>query len=64
MLVILYNLYCLLITGGRVFRMPEIPTHVAGSQMMKGILEEQRIFSVPGHMLTMVPIIRYENNFV
>ncbi|XP_026811771.1 short-chain dehydrogenase/reductase family 16C member 6-like [Rhopalosiphum maidis] len=39
-------------------RIPEIPTHVAGSQMMKGILEEQRIFSVPGHMLTMVPIIR------
>ncbi|XP_022176947.1 short-chain dehydrogenase/reductase family 16C member 6-like isoform X2 [Myzus persicae] len=39
-------------------RLPEIPTHVAGSQMMKGILEEQRIFSVPGHMLTMTGIIR------
>jgi short-subunit dehydrogenase len=39
-------------------RLPEIPTHIAGSEMMKGILEEQRIFSVPGHMLTMMPIIR------
>lgn len=39
-------------------RLPEIPIHVAGKQMMKGILEEQRIFSVPGHLLTMIPIIR------
>jgi len=44
--------------------MPEIPTHVAGSQMMKGILEEQRIFSVPGNMLTLMAIIRYKKNFV
>ncbi|XP_015371173.1 PREDICTED: short-chain dehydrogenase/reductase family 16C member 6-like [Diuraphis noxia] len=39
-------------------RLPEIPIHVAASEMMKGILEEQRIFSVPGHMLTLVSIIR------
>ncbi|XP_001947928.2 short-chain dehydrogenase/reductase family 16C member 6 [Acyrthosiphon pisum] len=39
-------------------RLPEIPTRIAGSEMMKGILEERRIFSVPGHMLTMVQIIR------
>jgi len=51
-------LYCLLMTDERSFRVPEIPTREAGSEMMKGILEEQRIFSVPGHMLTMVPIIR------
>ncbi|CAH1710112.1 short-chain dehydrogenase/reductase family 16C member 6-like [Aphis gossypii] len=39
-------------------RFPEIPTHIAGEEMMKGILEERRIFSVPGHMLNMVHILR------
>lgn len=58
-----YINYCLLITDERGFRFPEIPTHIAGEEMMKGILEERRIFSVPGHMLNMVQIIRYENNF-
>ncbi|KAF0764077.1 short-chain dehydrogenase/reductase family 16C member 6-like, partial [Aphis craccivora] len=39
-------------------RFPEIPTHIAGEEMMKGILEERRIFSVPGHVLNTVQFVR------
>lgn len=42
-----------------VFRFPEIPTHEAGEMIIKGILAEKRIFSVPGHMMPVVDTIRY-----
>lgn len=57
-IIIYEQLFYNIFTDERLFRLPEIPTYVAGEEMMKGILEEQRIFSVPGHMLMTVPIIR------
>jgi len=46
------------------YRFPEIPTPVAGEMMIKGILEEQRIFSVPGYMTMLVELMRYATNNV
>lgn len=46
------------VTAKLNLRFPEIPTPVAGEVMIKGILEEQRIFSVPGYMTMMVELLR------
>lgn len=40
-------------------RLPEIPTPDAGEIMVKGILEEQQMFSVPGYMYMMNEFIRF-----
>lgn len=43
-----------------MFRFPEIPTKVAGSAIVDGILKEKRIFSVPSHMMVVTAFIRYK----
>lgn len=42
-----------------VFRFPEIPLNVACELIMKGILAEKRIFSVPGHVMHISSFTRY-----
>lgn len=41
-----------------IYRIPEIPIHEAGEIMMKGILAEKRIFSVPGYIMPLVDMMK------
>lgn len=39
-------------------RLPEIPMDIAVEEMIKGILEERRVFSIPEGMLPTVSLVR------
>lgn len=44
--------------GVCVFRIPELPMKVAGDVMMRGILREKRIFSIPEHIMYLTALVR------
>ncbi|XP_025407646.1 uncharacterized protein LOC112681614 [Sipha flava] len=46
------------ITARLHIRLSEIPTEIAVDEMMKGILEERRVFSIPGLFLPIVSFVR------
>uniref|UniRef100_A0A2S2Q6B1 Uncharacterized protein n=2 Tax=Sipha flava TaxID=143950 RepID=A0A2S2Q6B1_9HEMI len=39
-------------------KLSEIPTEIAVDEMMKGILEERRVFSIPGVIFPIVSFVR------